>query len=158
MVKSTQSMEWIRVSSRIEFQVTHSSLVLLVSQQFGHKCWISNVCFGFFQLGLLKTKTTNIWCSIFKNRLPLGWHIPSKTDSNYLLTANNVWVSKFRTSIVCVISHSSESIWVIKPSFCQNYPPMGGSFWQKDSLITHTLFELCLFRNLAQRTLFLLTL
>ena len=35
---------------------------------------------------------------------------------------------------------------------------MGGSFWQKDSLITHTLFELCLFRNLVKCTLFLLTL
>ena len=34
---------------------------------------------------------------------------------------------------------------------------MGESFWQKDSLITHILFELCLFRNLAQHTLFLLT-
>ena len=31
---------------------------------------------------------------------------------------------------------------------------MGGSFWQKDSLITHILFELCLFRNLAQCTFF----
>ena len=28
--------------------------------------------------------------------------------------------------------------------FCQNDSPMGGSFWQKDSLITHTLFELWL--------------
>jgi hypothetical protein len=34
---------------------------------------------------------------------------------------------------------------------------MGQSFWQKDSLITHILFELCLFRNLAQCTFFLLT-
>ena len=35
---------------------------------------------------------------------------------------------------------------------------LGGSFWPRDSLITHILFELCLFRNLAQCTLFLLTL
>ena len=34
----------------------------------------------------------------------------------------------------------------------------GGSFWSKDSLITHILFELCLFRNLALCTFFLLTL
>ena len=40
----------------------------------------------------------------------------------------------------------------------QNDPPMGQSFWSKDSLITHILFELCLFRHLAQCTLFLLTL
>ena len=57
---------------------------------------------------------------------------------------DNVWVSKFRTSIVCVISHSLESIWVIKPSFCQNDPSMGETFWQKDSLITHILSELWL--------------
>ena len=31
---------------------------------------------------------------------------------------------------------------------------MGESFWQKDSLITHILCELCLFRNLAQCTFF----
>ena len=29
--------------------------------------------------------------------------------------------------------------------FCQNDSPIGGSFEQKDSLITHILFELCLF-------------
>ena len=40
--------------------------------------------------------------------------------------------------------HSSKSIWVIKVSFCQNDPPIGELFWQKASLITHTLFELCL--------------
>ena len=28
--------------------------------------------------------------------------------------------------------HSSKSIQVIKLSFCQNDPPMGGPFWQKD--------------------------
>ena len=39
--------------------------------------------------------------------------------------------------------HSSKSIWVIKLSFCQN-----------DSFITHILFELCLFSNLAQSTFF----
>ena len=43
---------------------------------------------------------------------------------------------------------------MIKLSFCQNDPPMGESFWQKDSLITHILFELCLFRYLAQSTYF----
>ena len=31
---------------------------------------------------------------------------------------------------------------------------MGESFWQKNSLITHILFELCLFRCLAQPTYF----
>ena len=46
----------------------------------------------------------------------------------------------------------------IKLSLCQNDPLIGESFWQKDSLITHILFELCLFRNLAQFTFFLLTL
>ena len=29
------------------------------------------------------------------------------------------------------------------------YSKIGESFWQKDSLITHILFELCLLRNLA---------
>ena len=44
-------------------------------------------------------------------------------------------------------------------SFCQNVSPRGESFWQKDSLITHILFELWLimiFRtvaNFAQQSL-----
>ena len=33
---------------------------------------------------------------------------------------------------------------MIKLSFFQNDPPMGESFWQKDSLITHILFKLWL--------------
>ena len=41
--------------------------------------------------------------------------------------------------------HNSKSLQVIKLSFCQNDPPMGESFWQKDILITILLFELCLF-------------
>ena len=31
---------------------------------------------------------------------------------------------------------------MIKLSFHQNESPMGGSFWQRDRLITHILFEL----------------
>ena len=39
-------------------------------------------------------------------------------------------------------------------SFGQNDPLMGESFWLKDSFSTHILFELCLFRYLAQSTYF----
>ena len=34
---------------------------------------------------------------------------------------------------------------MIKLSFSQNDSSIGGSFWQKDSLITFMIFELCLF-------------
>ena len=37
--------------------------------------------------------------------------------------------------------HSSKSIKVTKKVFCQNDSPIGGSFGQKDSLITDILFE-----------------
>ena len=50
--------------------------------------------------------------------------------------------------------HSSKSIWVIKLPFGQNGPPKGESSWQKDSLITHILFDLCLLWYLAQSTFF----
>ena len=43
---------------------------------------------------------------------------------------------------------------MINLSFGQNDYPMGGSFWTKDSLISHILFELCLFRYLAQSIYF----
>ena len=47
-------------------------------------------------------------------------------------------------------SHISRSIWVFKLILCQNGPPMGGSFWQNNSLISHILFELWLLEYLAQ--------
>ena len=43
---------------------------------------------------------------------------------------------------------------MINLSFGQNDYPIGGSFWPKDSLISRILFELCLFRYLAQSTYF----
>ena len=54
--------------------------------------------------------------------------------------------------------HSSKSTRVIKLYFCQNDSPIRESFWQKDSLVTPILFEICLFRNLAECTFFLFTL
>ena len=74
---------------------------------------------------------------------------------------NRACCAKFATGLNTIISHSSKSIWLIKLSFCQNNSPMGGSFWQKDSLITHILFELWLimvFRpvaNFAQQILYI---
>ena len=54
------------------------------------------------------------------------------------------WCIKFATGLNTKIGNGSKSLRVIKLSFCQNDPPMGESFWQKDSLITHILFELWL--------------
>ena len=42
----------------------------------------------------------------------------------------------------------------MKLSFGQIDPLMGESFWPKDRLITHILFELCLLRYLVQSTYF----
>ena len=43
--------------------------------------------------------------------------------------------AKFATGLNIIISHSSKSI------IAKMIPPVGESFWQKDSLITHILFE-----------------
>ena len=40
----------------------------------------------------------------------------------------------------------------MKLFFCQNDCPIRGEFWQKNSFITHILFELCLFWYLLQST------
>ena len=67
--------------------------------------------------------------------------------------------AKFATGLNIKISHSSKSIQVIKLSFFQNDSPMGETFWPKDSLITHILFELWLIMifspvaNFAQQSL-----
>ena len=60
-------------------------------------------------------------------------------------STNRGWCIKFTTGINTKIDRvQRKSIKVIKLSFCQNDSPMGGSFWQKDSLITLILFELCM--------------
>ena len=62
--------------------------------------------------------------------------------SFYIETAD--CCAKFDTGLNIIIRHSSKSICVIKLSFGQNVTHMGESFWIKDNLITHMLFELWL--------------
>ena len=45
--------------------------------------------------------------------------------------------------------HGSKSIRVTKLSFCQSDSPMSLSFWQKNSLVTHIFFDLCLFKHIG---------
>ena len=52
------------------------------------------------------------------------------------------WLPKFATGLNMIIGCSSKSIWLTRLLFCQNGSPMRGSFWQKNSFITHILFEL----------------
>jgi hypothetical protein len=59
------------------------------------------------------------------------------------------WCIKFETGLKCLNRHRSKSIKVIRLSLCQNDSPMGGSFWQKDSLISFILFELCLLKHFS---------
>ena len=51
-------------------------------------------------------------------------------------------------------SHSSKSIRVTKLSFCQSDSPMSESFWQKNSLVSHIIFDLCLSKHFCQVTNF----
>ena len=68
------------------------------------------------------------------------------------------WFPKFATGLNIIIGCRSKSIWVTRLLFCQNDSPIWGSFWQKDSLITHILFELCLLWYLAQSQIWCITL
>ena len=52
------------------------------------------------------------------------------------------WLLKFATGLNMIIGCSSKSIWLTRLLFCQNGSPMRGSFWQKNSFITHILLEL----------------
>ena len=56
--------------------------------------------------------------------------------------ADRGWCPKFATGLNIIIGCSSKSVWVPRLLFCQNDYPIRGSFWCKDSLITHLLFEL----------------
>ena len=66
------------------------------------------------------------------------------------LVAVRGWCIKFATGLKCLNIHRSKSIWVTSLFFCQNDSLIGGSLWQKDSLVTLILFELCLLWYLAQ--------
>ena len=59
------------------------------------------------------------------------------------------WCPKFATWLNIISRHSSKSIWVTNLIFCQNDSQIRRSSRQKDSLITHILFELYLLWYLA---------
>ena len=71
--------------------------------------------------------------------------VSSSARFRRLLYVCRGWCIKFATGLNIINRQSSKSIRVIKLSFCQNDPLIAESFWQKDSLITCILFELCLF-------------
>ena len=52
------------------------------------------------------------------------------------------WCPKFASGLNIMIRHSSKSIWLTNLLFSQNDSTIKRSFWQKDSLVTHILFEL----------------
>ena len=80
---------------------------------------------------------------------------PENAVRIYISLRTNVCFKKSVTIHSSVISHISKSILVIKLSFCQKDSPIGRSYWQKDSLITHILFELWLSALLWIVTVFL---
>ena len=59
------------------------------------------------------------------------------------------WLPKFATGLIFWNRHRSKSIWVTILSFCQIDPLMSESFWQKDRMVTHILFDLCLFTHFS---------
>jgi hypothetical protein len=74
------------------------------------------------------------------------------------------WGSKHSVKMCNILLEISYKVYVMifygkfENTKMASWSPIGESFWQNDSLITHILFELCLFRNLAQCNFFLLTL
>ena len=99
----------------------------------------------------------SIWViklSFCQNDSPMG----NSFFQPYVICSRD-WSPKFETGLNMIIGCTLKSIWVIKLSFCQNDSPMEETFWQKDSLITHILFELWLIMlfspvaNFAQQSL-----
>ena len=83
-----------------------------------------------------KIQLTKIWSKKDK-----GWKVSCLMQIRVKLKAID-WLPKFATGLNMIKGCSSKSIWVTRLLFCQNDSPMRGSFWEKDSLITHILFEL----------------
>ena len=60
-------------------------------------------------------------------------------------------ITKICDKLKCLNRHRSKSIGVTKLSFCQNDSPLSKSFWQKDSLVTLILFDLCIFKHSIEK-------
>ena len=67
-------------------------------------------------------------------------------------------VTKICDFAKCYNRHRSKNIWVTRLFFCQNGVFLGGLFWQKCSLVTLILFELCLLWYLAQSQILVISL
>ena len=65
---------------------------------------------------------------------------------------------KICDQLKCLNRHRSKSIKVTSLFFCQNDVLIGGSFWQKDSLVTLILFDLCLFKHFSLLQIFVISL
>ena len=63
------------------------------------------------------------------------------------LVSTRDWSPKFATGLNMIIGCS---IWVTRLLFCQIDSPMGQSLWQKDRMVTHILFDLCIFKHFSQ--------
>ena len=85
--------------------------------------YLCNVCFDFWML--------NVW---FKSLHPIRFRD---------------WSPKFATGLKCLNRYRSKSIWVTILFVCQNDSLMGGSLWQKYRMVTHMLFDLCLFKHFS---------
>ena len=65
---------------------------------------------------------------------------------------------KICDKLKCLSRHRSKSIRVTSLFFCQNDVLTGESFWQKDSLVTPILFDLCLFKHFSLSQIFVISL
>ena len=119
--------------------------------------WILNCCWNQLSFFLELVPFCITWHTLFPYFTFLIWlflwELKGQRQISFfqslVSSTNRDCCAKFATGLNIIASHSSESIWVMKLSFCQNNSPMGETFWQKDSLITQILFELCLFWYLA---------
>ena len=87
--------------------------------------------------------------------LPISWCFEKPKPHNSRPCCDEFYVTidccpKFATGLKCLSKHRSKNIWVTRLLFSQNDLLMGESLWQKDSLVTLIVFELCLFWYLAQ--------
>jgi hypothetical protein len=101
---------------------------------------------------LLLRKDFTPWCCTLVRSLLIHTYVPLywyTMDSKAFRGCRDCW-PKFATGLKCLNRHRSKRIWVTSLLFCQNASLMGESLWQKDSLVTFILFELCLFWYLAQ--------
>ena len=123
-----------------------NSIDIFIPQHFHHIFFSANKLFICIEWLMCNKQISK--CVLLKKNLNLLCRLVGCPKSKELYITRD-WSPKFATGLKCLDRHRSKSIWVTILPFCHNDLIIGGSLWQKDRMVTHILFDRCLFKHFS---------